>query len=178
MVNEQPPNDGHRRNILDPHHTGVGIAIAVGKNGVAMAQEFTNHYGTFSLVPVQAAPGTKATLTGRIQPGYKLLAVYATWEQLPQPMTREQLLQTHSYSDPPEENLHFWAKPQGNGYYIQTVGGKLFAKNIVVDYQGNFSLSIPLYNRRSLDYVAVEIAPNNNLEDRFYAAQFVVSLTQ
>ena len=29
--NETPPNDGHRRNILAPEHTHVGIALARGR---------------------------------------------------------------------------------------------------------------------------------------------------
>lgn len=69
MLNEQSPNDGHRKNILDPHHTGVGIAIAVGKYGVAMAQEFTNHYAELNSVPLVASQGTTVNLSGRIFPG-------------------------------------------------------------------------------------------------------------
>jgi len=96
MVNEQPPNDGHRKNILDTHHTGVGISIRVGKYGVAMAQEFTNHYADLNPVPLSGPAGSNVTLSGRIFPGYQVTGIYAVWEQLPVPMTREQLMQTHA----------------------------------------------------------------------------------
>jgi uncharacterized protein YkwD len=176
MINELPPNDGHKKNILDPHHTGVGVAIAVGKYGVAIAQEFTNHYSEITPLPHTASPGSTVTLKGRIFKGYEITGIYGVWEPLPQPMTREQLMQTQSYSDPSWNNLHFFAKPQGKGYYISTPSGKIFAQNISVDNQGNFSIPIPLVNFQALDYITVEISPINNPNDKFYAAQFVIKL--
>ncbi|MHB8074200.1 CAP domain-containing protein [Desulfosporosinus fructosivorans] len=176
MVNELPPNDGHRQNILDPHHTGVGIAIDVGKFGVAMAQEFTNHYSVIDPLPSTATPGSTVTLKGRIDKGYQIKGIYGVWEPLPLPTTREQLMQTHSYSDPSWDNLHFYAKPQGKGYYISTPSGKVSAQNLNVDNLGNFSISVPLYNSHALDYITVEIAPDTNPKDIFYTAQFVIKL--
>ena len=176
MVNEQPPIDGHRKNILDPHHNGVGIALAVGKYGVAMAQEFTNNYSIITQLPLTAAPGSTITLKGKINQGYQIQAIYGVWEPLPQPMTQEQLTQTHSYSDPSWDNLHFFAKPQGKGYYISTPSGKISAHTISVDSQGNFSVEIPLAKTHTLDYITVEISPNNKPQDLFYAAQFVIKL--
>lgn len=174
MVNEQPPNDGHRQNILDPHHTGVGIAIAVGRSGVAMAQEFTNHYTEMQPVPLTAAPGATISLAGRVLAGYQVTGVYAIWEESPHPLSKEQLSQTGSYSDPPWDNLHFWAKPNGRGYYIMAGGKRISAANLSVDKQGNFTLKVPLTQTHALDYVSVEVAPVNNRNDRFYAAQFVI----
>ncbi|MDI6878737.1 MAG: CAP domain-containing protein [Desulfitobacteriaceae bacterium] len=176
MVNEKPPDDGHRKNILDPHHTGVGIAIAIGKNGIAMAQEFTNHDALLNPPPTKAAPGGKVRLSGQIQKGYRVTGIYAIWEEAPKPLSREELLKTHSYSDPPFSNLHFWAKPRASGYYIPTSSGNVFAKNLTVDAQGKFTLEIPLASRVGLDYINLEIAPDANAEDRFYAGQFVVRL--
>ena len=176
MVNELPPNDGHKKNILDSHHTGVGVAIVVGKYGVAMAQEFTNHYSVITPPPLTATPGSTITLEGRINKGYQITGIYGVWETLPQPISREQLMQTHSYSDPTWDNLHFYAKPQAKGYYISTPSGKISARNVSVDSPGNFSISIPLANTHALDYITVEIAPNTNPKDTFYAAQFVIKL--
>lgn len=176
MVNETPPDDGHRKNILDPHHTGVGIAIAVGQYGVAMAQEFTNHYAALNPPVSKAAPGGTLKLSGQIQKGYRVTGIYAIWEEAPKPLSKEELLKTHSYSDPPFSNLHFWAKPKAAGYYIPTSSGNVFAKNMTVDAQERFSLEIPAAGRAGLDYINLEIAPEANLEDRFYAGQFVVKL--
>lgn len=177
MVNELPPDDGHKKNILDPHHTGVGVAIAVGKYGVAMAQEFTNHYANISPLPYAAESGSSVTLRGQIQEGYQLTGVYGVWETLPQSMSKEELMETNSYSDPSWDNLHFFAKPQGQGYYISTPSGTISAQNIKVDSRGNFSITIPLANERALDYITVEVAANDAPDITFYAAQFVIELT-
>lgn len=174
MLNEQPPEDGHRKNILNPHHTGVGIAIAVGKYGVAMAQEFTNHYLELEPVPKTAAPGAKITLTGKVPEGYSITAVYAFWEALPQPLTKDELMQTHSYGDPPADNLYFWAKPQAKGYYIATPTGNIMAANLYIDKNGKFSLQVPLSEKPQLNYISVELAPRGNDKERFYGAQFVI----
>ncbi|MHB8126660.1 MAG: CAP domain-containing protein [Desulfitobacteriaceae bacterium] len=177
MLNEKPPNDGHRKNILDVHHTGVGVAIAIGKYGVSMAQEFTNHYAVFNPVPLTALPGSKINLSGRIFPGFHITGIYAVWEQTPHSMSIGELMQTHSYSDPTFDNLHFFAKPDGERYYIAIGSNKIFANNVKTDHEGNFSLTVPLLNKQALDYISVEIAPNNNLNDKFYAGQFVIEHT-
>lgn len=174
MINEQPPDDGHRKNILEPHHTGVGVAIAVGQYGVAMAQEFTNQYVEMKPIPSSASPGSKITLSGKIKPDYTLTGIYAIWEELPQPLTKEELMKTHSYGDPPSDNLHFWARPKASGYYIPTKSGNVMATNVSVDTKGNFSVQVPLTQKHQLDYISVEIAPKEDLKDRFYAAQFVI----
>jgi len=43
MIAEQPPNDGHRLNILSSTYTEVGIAVTVNSSGtVYMTQDFAN----------------------------------------------------------------------------------------------------------------------------------------
>ena len=43
MLNEQPPNDGHRRNILSSSFTHIGIAIYLDSSGtVWLTQDFSN----------------------------------------------------------------------------------------------------------------------------------------
>ena len=176
MLNEKPPENGHRKNILDPHHTGVGVAIAVGKYGVAMAQEFTNHYIEMNPVPLTTNPSSKVTLKGKISKGYELTGIYAIWEGLPKPLTKEELMNTHSYTDPSFEQLHFWARPNASGYYIQTKSGKVMASEVNVDQEGNFRIEVPLIDKAALDYISVEIAPKDNKKDRFYGSQFVIEL--
>jgi uncharacterized protein YkwD len=49
FIHEQPPNDGHRKNILKKWHNKVGIGLAkpVGVNQPCMAQEFVDEYGDY-----------------------------------------------------------------------------------------------------------------------------------
>jgi uncharacterized protein YkwD len=43
MLNESPPNDGHRQNLLSHSFTSIGIAVIVDDAGtVWMTQDFTN----------------------------------------------------------------------------------------------------------------------------------------
>ena len=43
MLNEQPPNDGHRLNILSTSYAHIGIAVLRGSDGtVWLTQDFSN----------------------------------------------------------------------------------------------------------------------------------------
>lgn len=77
---EEPPNDGHRKNILDPNHTHVGIGLALVDlhdrwgivRVVVSAQEFINKYGNFTVSSNKLVHGQKLTLAGELNPGYKI----------------------------------------------------------------------------------------------------------
>ncbi len=40
MMSEKPPSDGHRENILSPDYKAIGIGVAVGQNGLYIAEDF------------------------------------------------------------------------------------------------------------------------------------------
>ncbi|HXW52452.1 MAG TPA: CAP domain-containing protein [Candidatus Acidoferrales bacterium] len=40
MMAERPPSDGHRENILSPDYKGIGIGVAIGPNGIYIAEDF------------------------------------------------------------------------------------------------------------------------------------------
>ncbi len=40
MMAERPPSDGHRENILSPDYRAIGIGVAVGPNGIFIAEDF------------------------------------------------------------------------------------------------------------------------------------------
>ena len=43
MLNEQPPDDGHRRNILSTAFTHIGIAVYRDSSGIVwLTQDFSN----------------------------------------------------------------------------------------------------------------------------------------
>lgn len=43
MMAEQPPDDGHRQNILGTQYAAVGIGITTGASGVYIAEDFVGH---------------------------------------------------------------------------------------------------------------------------------------
>lgn len=71
FVNERPPHDGHRKNILKATHTGLGIGLAqpVGLPQPCMAQEFVDVRGTYTPLPRQARVGSTIHVAGELAPG-------------------------------------------------------------------------------------------------------------
>ncbi|MBX9952883.1 MAG: CAP domain-containing protein [Candidatus Obscuribacterales bacterium] len=130
FFNEKPPNDGHRRNILDPDHTKVGIGLSVARKGdsfrIACAQEFIHSYGKVEAAPMKLKVGESFTVKGSLDPGLKLSSVDLFWEELPAPMTLKQLDETHSYGPPQMRvNTYFPNSPAAQGHLsISENGGR------------------------------------------------------
>ena len=60
MMAEQPPEDGHRRTILDPRWTHVGIGAGTVGGQFRMSQEFTRVAFDWMDVPAAPAAGGRA----------------------------------------------------------------------------------------------------------------------
>ena len=99
MLAEQPPNDGHRRTILDPAATHVGVGYALVGGSFRMSQEFlTRHLAWLRLEGSRSRPVIDvhgAPVAGRV-----LMFVTAGWEPAPAPMTPEEASRRTSYSYP------------------------------------------------------------------------------
>ncbi len=103
---ELPPNDGHRRSILDPAHTHVGIGLAYGPEGFRMIELFSGRYVDWEPLPPAAKLNQNFRIAGRVSArGFELMAVSVFYEPLPRPMTVQQLKETYSYSLPEEERV-------------------------------------------------------------------------
>lgn len=139
FMDEVPPNDGHRKNILDPNHTAVGIGISIAGDEhdrrLALTQEFVDNYGTFSLLPQRIKPGQSFTVAGKLDPGMNIYSIDLRWEPLPKPMTLQQLKETYSYSAPEERVATFWpAHSRRPGISVsQTVDGVAFTHEVYAD---------------------------------------------
>lgn len=78
FFDEVPPNDGHRKNILKPHHTRVAIGIAQSTETATelpvpcFVQEMLDGYGTYAPIPKKAKVGetvhVEATLASGVRP--------------------------------------------------------------------------------------------------------------
>lgn len=68
FITEQPPNDGHRKNILKASHNKIGIGLAKpeGIEQLCMAQEFLDVYGEYEAVPERATLGDAITVAGEV----------------------------------------------------------------------------------------------------------------
>lgn len=101
FMSEKPPDDGHRLQILGPHHNKVGIGLCQRKSDatfaqIALAQEFVNEYGEYAQIPTKISPGKAFVVSGSLIPGWKVASVEVCSESLPRPMTRGELNKTHS----------------------------------------------------------------------------------
>lgn len=139
FMDEKPPMDGHRKNILNPTHNRVGICLSranlTGQEyRVAMTEEFVDHYAEMQEMAPAAAPGATVHVAGKTAPGFAFYNITLYQEPLPKPMTVEEVNKTYSYDFPEKVDL-FWPPMYGRQSVI----------NITRTQQGDeFSADIPL----------------------------------
>lgn len=132
FFNEKPPHDGHRKNILKPWHThvGVGLAKAKGVDIVCQAQEFTDQYGSYSGLPKKAKLGQRIHVSGTVKQPAKIAGVGVARVPFGKPLSARQILARSTYPVPAPYVTYF---PKG------------FVTPIPVQVSGNrFSIDIPL----------------------------------
>ena len=99
MVAERPPVDGHRKNILDPGHTHVGIGLAVVGGEFVMTQQFVNRYVRLQELP-DILPKKRIEVRGEVlQKDFGPYYCVLFHEEESQRRTVEELNQTYAYSD-------------------------------------------------------------------------------
>ena len=100
MMAERPPDDGHRRTILDPEATHVGVGYAVEGGRFQMAQEFLTR--TLERLSIVRSESLRPVLRfeGKPLPNMRLEFVSIAREDPPHPLTREQASGRSSYSYP------------------------------------------------------------------------------
>jgi uncharacterized protein YkwD len=131
FMGEKSPNDGHRRAILDPYHTHVGIGLAFDRTGIRMIEVFVNRYVALDPVPSRAKLTDRLLLRGRVLArGYKVQGITAYFEPPPVMQSLSDLRTPGSYGLPDEErvmrprlpqNLHYDDGSQGT---VELSGGR------------------------------------------------------
>ena len=100
MMAEKPPQDGHRRTILDPEATHVGVGYAAQGGRFQMAQEFlVRGLERLSLARRPRRP-TTLRIEGKPLPDRRLEFVTIALEPAPVPLTREEATGRSSYAYP------------------------------------------------------------------------------
>jgi hypothetical protein len=100
MLAETPPNDGHRRTILDPAVTHVGVGYALVGGSFRLAQEFlTRHMQWLKLERLPGRP--VVAIRGALIAGRRLQFVTIGWEPVPARLSREEASSRTSYGYPP-----------------------------------------------------------------------------
>jgi uncharacterized protein YkwD len=102
MMDERPPADGHRRTILDPELTHVGIGVAAVAGQFRMTQEFTRVSLDWMEVPEgPLRAGGVAAFAGKPLPGWEVGAVEVRFETPPRPLSLREAAARRTYGYPP-----------------------------------------------------------------------------
>jgi uncharacterized protein YkwD len=108
-------NDGHRNNILDPHHTHVSIGIVYDQYYLAFVQNFENNYGLNVDVENSEIKVSGTLLDGQLDH----IAIY--YDEMPTREVYEQNKDLLSYSA--GELVAMVVKPLPPGYYYESPQG-------------------------------------------------------
>ena len=101
MVQEAPPNDGHRKTILFPQLTHVGFGIALQGHNLRLDELYLARYLEADQLPRQVKPKSTITLRGRIlNPTHRLNGVDVFFEPPPTPPSIDWLREPRSYGLP------------------------------------------------------------------------------
>lgn len=109
FIEEVPPMDGHKRNILTAWHTslGVGLAKTRGLEIVCMTQEFLDEYGDHEPLPKKAKVGENIKVSGAGREPARVGAVGVARVEKPKPARAEALLKTGVYAIPKPYIIYF-----------------------------------------------------------------------
>ena len=109
FMDEKPPHDGHRKNILKASHTGFGIGVAK-PSGVGLAclsQEFVDDYGDYAALPKAARAGDTLSISGDVKGPIIFGGVGIGRIDLGQPLSAAYLNTTYTYAVPSPSELYF-----------------------------------------------------------------------
>jgi uncharacterized protein YkwD len=113
FFHEQPPHDGHRKNILAAWHRKVGIGIAQPlptPTEIAVpciSQEFVDNYGTFAAAPRTAHVGQTLHVEGSVNAPATFAGVGLARVDAPKPITVSELNKRRSYPVPKPYQMYW-----------------------------------------------------------------------
>jgi hypothetical protein len=111
---EVPPNDGHKRNIVKPQHTHVGVGVAQPRRTAqeiavpCFAQEFVDAYGTYEPLPKRSKVAATIHVEGTLEEGARPIGVGLARAPLPKPIAPKELNTRRSYPVPAPYQM-YWA---------------------------------------------------------------------
>jgi len=159
FMDEEPPRDGHRRSILNPWHTHVGIGFAASANAFRLVEFFTRHWVELSSPAERVFTlAQQVQVSGRAPTGFAVQSVAVFFENLPQPMDLQGKKVAASYSFPPQRRDLFLVLPPPLSYTDGTRG------SISIDGEGNFSFLVPFYQGVGVYTVVVWLLPAGSQE--------------
>jgi uncharacterized protein YkwD len=138
MMAEVAPHDGHKRTILDPHATHVGIGLAWERGEFRLVHEFVRRYVDWTRpVPRAAKLGDHVVVRGVPSTG-RVAAITVHHEPLPQTMPAHVANSIASYALPDKRSDYLPRIRQRGRLYTDGSRG-----DIHVSDEGAFSFAVP-----------------------------------
>ncbi len=103
---ERAPNDGHKQNIIHPHHNFVGIGFYLHKNQFRYYEEFLDRYLVFGEFKPSVNVNTKVIIPVKPKEGKHLHMVLAYYQKLPSPMSADAITRQMQYDDFTDDLAH------------------------------------------------------------------------
>lgn len=159
MIDEKPPNDGHRQTILFPYHTHVGFGVAVVPDHIRLVELYLSRYVEVPRMRRNALPGTRLTFTGKLlNPKHSIEGIHVYYEPLPKPPSLEWLRKLRSYGLP-ETHQELWPRLSYPDVYEDGSKG-----TIEINPRGDFRTPLTLFTRPGINTVVVWIQRGKNEE--------------
>lgn len=163
MMAEKAPHDGHRRTILDPYATHVGIGLAWQNGEFRMTEEFIRRYVSWSRpMPRTASIGDFVTASGRPADGYRVEAISVHHESMPEAMPARLANSITSYSLPESRHdylprLHSVARQRVDGtiHLVRAEYTDGSRGDFAVANDGSFTFDVPFRDGAGIYTVVV-----------------------
>ncbi len=133
FMSEKPPDDGHRKTVLDPIWTHVGIGFAIVGGEMRMTEEYSRRVLEWVELPSgPVKPGGGTLVAVKLPRGWSIGAVEVAYEGFPKPMSRPEIAARSSYGLPPAWRTLRPYPPAGTrwksgeaGDFRSTAGGRV-----------------------------------------------------
>ncbi len=159
MIREVAPHDGHRRTILDPHATHVGIGMAWERGEFRLTQEFIRHYVDWTRsLPRSAHVADQVLCSGRPARGYEIEAITVHHEPLPQSIAPVTANAITSYGLPDTRRQYLPRLRFGEHYGD---GGR---GDFPLSRDGGFAFVVPFADGPGVYTVVVWVKPRGSTE--------------
>jgi len=157
MMREVAPHDGHRKAILDPFATHVGIGVAWEGGEFRLTQEFIRRYIDWKRqLPRAATSGDKVLCSGQPRAGYFVAAITVHHEPLPQQIAAVTANAMSSYGLPESRRQYAPRLKFGETYTDGTRGDFPIAKD------GSFAFVLPFNDGPGVYTVVVWVRPHGS----------------
>jgi len=149
MMAETPPNDGHKRTLLDPHATHVGIGLAWQGGEFRLVHELIRRYIDWTReLPRAARVDQTVLLGGRPAPGISIEGITVHHEPLPQPIAATTASAISTYSLP-DKRREYSPRVRTNGISLAR------RDEFTLRNDGSFAFTVPFPDGPGLYTVVV-----------------------